>query len=596
MSADVSLRELLQTCERRAWQASDPKTPLDELADAMALEWAFRVDEARAALARARSSGLPAQFDVVAELVEVRLAVREASPSGLVQAIAHIATLREHAGDDLALRARVLHLAATANLRAGQLDQAELALAEGLAAIEPGPAQIWMMDTLGQLLVAQGAWVEATVVLEELVARRKAAADTIGVAISAGHLARLHLNLGRASDAAAIARDAVAGLVADASAFTRVRLRTLVLDAALDPAGNPDDVAAAERALREALTPIANDPHYLVGFAHVSLSLARAHAGDAAGAAAGRDAAARCSLPAPAMLLLEAQITPDVVGTPAWRARFAEIAARTDYASEPEIRIHLLLASRAEAAGDHEASREALATAGRRAASANHPLWVRWVDEAIAERDPVWAAERFTERFAGRPRHELVRTSREQVTIIFSDLVDFTPRTLALSPHDVMATVRGLFELGVPLLAKYRVMPISYLGDGLLAMTQGEGHAARGLAFARELVARAGRASEIRRALAMRWPLDLRAGVASGDVVLGVLGNMFKSDMAAIGVTTNLAARLQGVARPGEVVCSAETATQAGADLPREQLALKGFDQWAPVEACRIIVYTPSQR
>src|SRR3569623_2564973 len=143
MSADVSLRELLQTCERRAWQASDPKTPLDELADAMALEWAFRVDEARAALARARSSGLPAQFDVVAELVEVRLAVREASPSGLVQAIAHIATLREHAGDDLALRARVLHLAATAKLRAGQLDQAELALAEGRAAIEPGPAQIW---------------------------------------------------------------------------------------------------------------------------------------------------------------------------------------------------------------------------------------------------------------------------------------------------------------------------------------------------------------------------------------------------------------------------------------------------------------------
>lgn len=223
----------------------------------------------------------------------------------------------------------------------------------------------------------------------------------------------------------------------------------------------------------------------------------------------------------------------------------------------------------------------------------NNPLWMKWVDDATADHDPEQHSERVAHRFTGRSRRELQRTTREDCTIIFADLVNFTPRTLELLPEEVMDTVRGLFELGVPLLTKHRVTPISYMGDGLLALCQGEEHQRRGLSFARDLVARAGRVSRVRRILANGWPLDLRVGVASGPVVLGTLGTSFKTEFAAIGVATNLAARLQLKAEPGEVLCSAHTVRAAKLDLPAETMSLKGFEKWDGVEACRIRVYTP---
>jgi class 3 adenylate cyclase len=223
----------------------------------------------------------------------------------------------------------------------------------------------------------------------------------------------------------------------------------------------------------------------------------------------------------------------------------------------------------------------------------NNPLWTKWVDDVTADLDPEQHSERVARRFSGRSRRELQRTTREDCTIIFADLVSFTPRTLELLPEEVMDTVRGLFELGVPLLTKHRVTPISYMGDGLLALCQGKDHEARGLAFARELVARAGRVTKVRRILGGGWPLDLRAGVASGPVVLGTLGTSFKIEFAAIGVATNLAARLQSKAEPGEVMCSAHTARAAKLDLPAETMSLKGFEKWDGVEVCRIHVYTP---
>jgi class 3 adenylate cyclase len=55
-------------------------------------------------------------------------------------------------------------------------------------------------------------------------------------------------------------------------------------------------------------------------------------------------------------------------------------------------------------------------------------------------------------------------------------------------------------------------------------------------------------------------------------VVLGMLGNGFKQEFAAIGRTTNLAARLQAQAEPDEIVAETSSAKAT------EHLELKGFD------------------
>jgi class 3 adenylate cyclase len=190
-------------------------------------------------------------------------------------------------------------------------------------------------------------------------------------------------------------------------------------------------------------------------------------------------------------------------------------------------------------------------------------------------------------RFTGGSAADLDRTVRTDASIVFADLVGFTPRSEHMSAEEVMDTVRCLFELSVPVLARHRVQPLSYRGDGLLACARGEDHERRALAFAREFTRRAARATAVRHAMGRDWGLDVRAGVASGPVVLGVLGTLFKLEYVVNGRTANLAARLQSSAKPNEVVCDAHVAACAGLE-PTEELALKGLA--APVSACRIAV------
>ncbi len=580
---------------------ADQPSWLRDLAAATAAELSFDTARARELLERARPDVPAGPFCNVLALLELRSAVRDATARGVSDALLRLEALVESLPQaEAPTRARALHLLAIARMRLGRVEDAEQAITEALAIVDNGPVRTWMTDTMAQLLIGQGAWSEAVRTLVALIAKRRAASDNLGVAISAGHLSRLHTQLGRPEQGAAIAKEALAALSEGAPLLTRLRLHTLLTTALLEIRDVADiEVAAQQLAHLLERRGAGTSPHYLRGYAMMTLARARAAQADAGGARnwLGR-VAAEVTLPAHVALLRyhEAKVDPSVMRDADWRAAFDALVAKADFVSEGEMRTLLLLAAHAHDEGDEPRMREGLGRAHRRAMDSNNPLWMKWLDDATSELDPAQHAERIAHRFTGRSRRELERTMREECTIIFADLVNFTPRTLELSPEEVMDTVRGLFELGVPLLIKHRVTPISYMGDGLLALCQGEEHQRRGLSFARDLVARCGRVSRVRRTLDHGWPLDLRAGVASGPVVLGTLGTLFKTEFAAIGVATNLAARLQSKAEPGEVMCSAGTVRAAKLDLPAESMSLKGFEKWDAVEACRIRVYTPEPR
>ena len=82
-------------------------------------------------------------------------------------------------------------------------------------------------------------------------------------------------------------------------------------------------------------------------------------------------------------------------------------------------------------------------------------------------------------------------------------------------------------------------------------------------------------------------------GIHTGEIAIGEVGQ-FCRDFTAIGPVINLAARLQGAARPGEVLVSAGTYDELGAGFgahgPRE-LQLKGIAQ--PVRAYAVQALEP---
>ena len=80
-------------------------------------------------------------------------------------------------------------------------------------------------------------------------------------------------------------------------------------------------------------------------------------------------------------------------------------------------------------------------------------------------------------------------------------------------------------------------------------------------------------------------PLGVGVGIHSGEVEIGEFST-FRSDFTAIGGTVNLASRLESQAEAGEILISAETASEAGdlvSNAATRLLSLKGID--LPVEA-----------
>ena len=99
-------------------------------------------------------------------------------------------------------------------------------------------------------------------------------------------------------------------------------------------------------------------------------------------------------------------------------------------------------------------------------------------------------------------------------------------------------------------------------------------------------------------ALARGWrkrgfALGFGVGIAGGYATLGTIGFEGRLDYGAVGTVTNLAARLCGEARPGQILVSQRLlgAVEALAEAePVGELALKGFSR--PVPAFNVVGLT----
>ena len=147
---------------------------------------------------------------------------------------------------------------------------------------------------------------------------------------------------------------------------------------------------------------------------------------------------------------------------------------------------------------------------------------------------------------------------RKQVTVLFCDIADSTPLAERLGPERMHHVLSTFFELAIEQVHRYEGTVNQFLGDGLMALFGApialEDHALRAVLAA----------LDIQRVLTERSAtvtgsgqrLGLRIGLNSGAVVVGKIGDNLRMDYTAIGDTTNVAARLQGLAEPGTVLAS----------------------------------------
>ncbi|HEV8307800.1 MAG TPA: response regulator [Methylomirabilota bacterium] len=175
-----------------------------------------------------------------------------------------------------------------------------------------------------------------------------------------------------------------------------------------------------------------------------------------------------------------------------------------------------------------------------------------------------------------------LQTHRRDVTVVFVDLRGFTAFAETAEPEEVMGVLREYHaEMGALILAHEGTLE-RFAGDGMMV-------------FFNDPVPVPNAAERaIRMALAMRervreltgqwrrrgYELDFGVGIAQGYATIGAIGFEGRWDYGAVGTVTNLAARLCGEARPGQVLVSQRVLGMVEALVEAEPvgpLSLKGF-------------------
>ena len=150
----------------------------------------------------------------------------------------------------------------------------------------------------------------------------------------------------------------------------------------------------------------------------------------------------------------------------------------------------------------------------------------------------------------------------DDATVLFADLVGFTPLASSLSPADTVGLLDRLFSAFDQLAERHGLEKIKTIGDAYMVVggvpEVCADHPARVVAMGLDMLeAAASLARELDR------PLDLRVGVHTGPVVAGVIGTTkFIYDLW--GDTVNVASRLESHGVAGAVQMSEDTWLRSG--------------------------------
>jgi adenylate cyclase len=164
-----------------------------------------------------------------------------------------------------------------------------------------------------------------------------------------------------------------------------------------------------------------------------------------------------------------------------------------------------------------------------------------------------YLSTKLVNRLEKDPSAAKIGGDNREVTVMFTDIKDFTSFSEKHKPQVVVARLNEYFAAMVQLIHQHDGTVDKFIGDGIMAywgapLPQPD-HAKRAVACA--LAMKAAMAQ-----LAAQWekegvePFVIRAGLQSGDVVAGNIGSPGqKMEYTVIGDTVNQASRLEGTAK-----------------------------------------------
>ena len=221
----------------------------------------------------------------------------------------------------------------------------------------------------------------------------------------------------------------------------------------------------------------------------------------------------------------------------------------------------------------------------------------RRVEEQLGQLERLGRLKRFfspqlAELIVAGGAEDPLRSHRREITVVFVDLRGFTAFAETAEPEEVMRVLQEYHAAMGELIITHEGTLERFTGDGMMVFFNDPmpvpNPAERAIRMALAMRERVGE-------LAAKWRkrgdhLDFGVGIAQGYATIGAIGFEGRWDYGAIGTVTNLAARLCGEAKPGQILVAQRLlATVEGLVKtdPVGELALKGFQR--PVAAYNVL-------
>jgi adenylate cyclase len=185
-------------------------------------------------------------------------------------------------------------------------------------------------------------------------------------------------------------------------------------------------------------------------------------------------------------------------------------------------------------------------------------------------------------------------TQRKLMTVLFSDIRNFSAITDSLEPEEVFELLDKYLSEMTKIIHQYDGTLNKIIGDGLLVFLGDpiamDDHAQRAVMMAIEMQKAV---VELRHEwLQYGYELEIGIGINTGYMNVGNIGSEFHKDYTVIGNQVNVASRLVALAKPGQILISQRTYSRVrdSVNVKNEgEIKVKGMHNPVPTYSVKVL-------
>jgi adenylate cyclase len=164
-------------------------------------------------------------------------------------------------------------------------------------------------------------------------------------------------------------------------------------------------------------------------------------------------------------------------------------------------------------------------------------------------------------RGSQKTKDNVMEANELTATILFTDIVGFTRLAEQISPRETNIILNRYFSTMTDVVFGYDGTLDKYIGDGLMAVfgapMESDDNAERAILAGKEMRVKLKEMMTEKGSLSRKF--DIRIGINTGRVVAGNIGSPRRMDYTVIGDPVNIAARLESIAKPNQILIGEET-------------------------------------